>query len=99
MPTTRKRRGGGAGKRQLPSSVTPPVSIQEDQMDDAISTPTPPTATRSALEWDPSRISEDKANELIEQVEELIDAVSVAKRKVDYAIDDGQDEDDAIAEA
>ena len=68
-------------------------------MNDDIPSPAPPAATPSALEWDPSRISEDEANELIEQVEELIDAVSVAKRKVDDAIDDGQDQDDAIAGA
>jgi hypothetical protein len=68
-------------------------------MNDAIPTPTPPAATPSALEWDPSRISQDEADELIERVEELIDAVSVAKRKVDDAIDDGQDQDDAIAGA
>src|SRR3954447_9190224 len=68
-------------------------------MNDAIPTPTPPAATPSALEWDPSRISDDEANELIARVKDLMDAVSVAKRKVDYAIDDGEDEDDAIAEA
>src|SRR4249920_1143185 len=68
-------------------------------MNDDIPTPVPPAATPSALDWDPSRISEHEAAELIARVEDLIDAVRVAKAKVDDAIADGQDEDDAIARA
>jgi hypothetical protein len=68
-------------------------------MNDDIPTHAPPAATPSALEWDPSRITEDDADELVERVKELIDAVSAAKQKVDYAIDNGDDEGDALAEA